>query len=65
VFRWISLNTDALVSYWEGQIDPARLCQMLKPLAAQRTMPYYIRVFGLSARSIKPRDGVKCVSSSS
>jgi hypothetical protein len=21
VFRWISLNTDALVSYWEGQID--------------------------------------------
>ena len=38
VFRWISLNTDALVAYWEGQIDTARLCQMLKPLPAQPTM---------------------------
>jgi len=39
VFRWISLNTDALVAYWEGQIDTAGLCQMLKPLPAQQTMP--------------------------
>jgi hypothetical protein len=36
VFRWISLNTDALVAYWEGQIDTAGLCQMLKPLPAQQ-----------------------------
>jgi hypothetical protein len=34
VFRWISLNTDALVAYWEGQIDAEELCQMLKPLPA-------------------------------
>ena len=39
VIRWISLNTDALVAYWEGQIDTAELCQMLKPLTAQQTMP--------------------------
>jgi hypothetical protein len=39
VFRWISLNTDALVAYWEGQIDTAELCQMLKPLPARQTMP--------------------------
>jgi hypothetical protein len=39
VFRWISLNTDALVAYWEGQIDTAELCQTLKPLPAQQTMP--------------------------
>ena len=39
VFRWISLNTDALVAYWEGQIDTPGLCQMLKPLPAQQTMP--------------------------
>jgi hypothetical protein len=31
VFRWISLNTDALVAYWEGQIDAEELCQMLRP----------------------------------
>jgi hypothetical protein len=35
-FRWISLNTDALVAYWE-QIDTAELCQMLKPLTDQQT----------------------------
>ena len=39
VFRWISLNTDALVAYWEGQIDTTDLCQVLKPLPAQQTMP--------------------------
>jgi hypothetical protein len=39
VFRWISLNTDALVAYCEGQIDTAELCRMLKPLPAQQTMP--------------------------
>jgi hypothetical protein len=33
VFRWIALNTDALVAYWEGRIDTARAIQALKPLA--------------------------------
>lgn len=33
VFRWIALNTDALVAYWEGHIDTARAIQALKPLA--------------------------------
>jgi hypothetical protein len=32
-FRWISLNTAALVSYWEGQIDTAELSRRLKKLA--------------------------------
>jgi hypothetical protein len=40
VFQWISLNRDALVAYWEGQIDTAELCQMLKPLPAQETNPH-------------------------
>jgi hypothetical protein len=39
VIRSISLNTDALVAYWEGQIDTAELCRVLKPLPAQQTMP--------------------------
>jgi hypothetical protein len=34
VFRWITLNVDALVAYWEGRIDTARVIQALKPLAA-------------------------------
>jgi hypothetical protein len=33
VFRWIALNTDALVAYWEGRFDTARVIQALKPLA--------------------------------
>ena len=33
LFRWIALNTDALVAYWEGRIDTARVIQALKPLA--------------------------------
>jgi hypothetical protein len=33
VFGWIALNTDALVLYWEGRIDAARVIQALKPLA--------------------------------
>jgi hypothetical protein len=33
VFRWIALNTDALVAYWEGRTDTARAIQALKPLA--------------------------------
>ena len=32
VFKWVSLNTAALVSYWEGQIDTVQLGQILKAL---------------------------------
>lgn len=40
VFAWISLNADALVAYWDGQIDTARLIYRLKPIPGQpRTMP--------------------------
>ena len=34
VFRWVSLNTAALVAYWDGQIDTiqlGRLLQLLPP----------------------------------
>jgi len=34
VFQWVSLNTDALVEYWEGRIDTARLIHSLRPLTA-------------------------------
>jgi|SRR5271166_1189663 len=33
VFRWIMVNTDALVAYSEGRIDTARMIQALKPVA--------------------------------
>jgi hypothetical protein len=33
VFEWAALNTDALVAYWEGQIDTSTLVQRLKSLA--------------------------------
>src|SRR6266576_5697719 len=32
VFQWISLNASALIAYWDGQIDTARMIQELKPL---------------------------------
>jgi hypothetical protein len=32
VFEWISLNTAALVAYWDGQIDTIELGQRLKPV---------------------------------
>jgi hypothetical protein len=32
VFSWISLNTEPLVAYWEGQIDTIQLGHLLKPL---------------------------------
>lgn len=35
VSQWISLNLDALVAYWDGQIDTARLIYRLKPIPAQ------------------------------
>jgi hypothetical protein len=34
VFRWIALNIDALVAYWEGRTDTARAIQALKPLSS-------------------------------
>jgi hypothetical protein len=34
VFAWISLNFDALVEYWDGQIDTVQLAQRLRPLPA-------------------------------
>ena len=34
VFEWLTLNEDALVAYWEGQIDTARMIQALKSLPA-------------------------------
>jgi hypothetical protein len=32
VFRWVSLNADALVAYWDGQVDTIQLGNLLKPL---------------------------------
>ena len=32
VFEWISLNTAAIVEYWDGGIDTIELGQSLKPL---------------------------------
>src|SRR5437588_9673800 len=39
VIQWVSLNTDALVSYWDGQIDTIQLGQLLKPLPPQPGTP--------------------------
>ncbi len=32
VAAWITLNTDAIVAYWNGDIDTLELMQALKPL---------------------------------
>jgi hypothetical protein len=32
VFRWVTLNLAAIVSYWDGDIDTVQLAQALKPL---------------------------------
>jgi hypothetical protein len=34
VFQWLTLNTDALVAYWDGRIDTARMVRALKMLPA-------------------------------
>lgn len=34
VFQWITLNLDALVAYWEGRTDTARLIQALQRLVS-------------------------------
>jgi hypothetical protein len=33
VFRWVSLNEDALVAYWNGQIGTIELARRLQPLS--------------------------------
>jgi hypothetical protein len=33
VFRWVALNEDALVAYWDGTIGTIELGQRLQPLA--------------------------------
>ncbi|MBV8358182.1 MAG: hypothetical protein JO189_09645 [Deltaproteobacteria bacterium] len=37
VSQWISLNTAALVAYWEGEIDTAQLVKVLKLLPGTAT----------------------------
>ncbi len=32
VFQWVSLNTAALIAYWEGRVDTIQLGQLLKML---------------------------------
>ena len=32
VIRWISLNTDPIIAYWDGIIDTFELVQRLRPL---------------------------------
>lgn len=34
VFDWIALNSEAIVDYWNGDIDTLELVQTLKPLPA-------------------------------
>jgi len=36
VFEWVSLNTAALVSYWEGRIDTIELGQLLKRIPSRQ-----------------------------
>jgi len=39
VFAWVSLNTAALVAYWEGRIDTIELGQRLQRLSARPGVP--------------------------
>ena len=34
VTRWIALNMDAIVAFWEGGIDAVEMGQMLKPITS-------------------------------
>jgi hypothetical protein len=36
VFEWVSLNTGALVAYWEGRIDTIELGQLLKRISSRQ-----------------------------
>jgi hypothetical protein len=39
VFEWTAMNTAALISYWEGQIDTIDLGERLKPIPSQSSGP--------------------------
>jgi hypothetical protein len=40
MFQWIALNAEALIAYWDGRIDTARLIHALQPLpTANRSGP--------------------------
>jgi hypothetical protein len=34
LFQWLSLDADALIAYWDGRIDTARMVRALKALPA-------------------------------
>ena len=36
VFEWVSLNTTALVAYWDGRIDTIELGQLLKRIPSRQ-----------------------------
>src|SRR5882724_71466 len=36
VFEWVSLNTAALVAYWEGRIDTIEFGQLLKRIPSRQ-----------------------------
>jgi hypothetical protein len=37
LFEWVSLNTAALVAYWDGRIDTIELGQLLKRIPSRQT----------------------------
>lgn len=39
VFEWVSINADALIAYWEGQIDTIDLGERLKPISSSSSRP--------------------------
>jgi hypothetical protein len=39
VYQWVALNSDALIAYWDGQIDTARLIYRLKPIGGAPPVP--------------------------
>ena len=36
VFEWVSLNTTALVAYWDGRIDTIELARLLKRIPSRQ-----------------------------
>ncbi len=39
VFQWVSMNADALIAYWDGQIDTIELGNRLQPLPSGASAP--------------------------
>src|SRR5499427_10352322 len=37
VFEWISLNTAAIVEYWDGRIDTIELGRLLRPIPSRQS----------------------------